>query len=168
MTDTPPSDRGSVEYARQVAEQTKRDFPKVLAALADGPVSDFTDEDVEAAARAAYETVGPFKWDTDVRDAYPDIADAYREQSRNVLAAVLPAYTARVLAEADERHADGYCCCGCSMTPEHDKRVRAEALREAADELALWLHEVNMPDDVITATCTWLRLRARADAEEGK
>jgi hypothetical protein len=51
-----------------------------------------------------------------------------------------------------------------AVLPEYAKRVRAEALREAADDLALWLYEVNMPDDVITATCAWLRLRARADA----
>ncbi len=51
--------------------------------------------------------------------------------------------------------------CGLFDLTEHDKRVRAEALREAADDLAR-----SAATDAEERITLWLR--ARADAEEGK
>jgi hypothetical protein len=102
-------------------------------------MSDFTDEDVQRGAEAAFFSDmigghhnGLFTWDSIPEEG----RENYRTMMRHVLAAVLP---------------------------EYRKRVRAEALREAADALPM-----DGPLHIMDRQVHQDFLRARADAEEGK
>jgi hypothetical protein len=121
--------------------------------------SDFTDEDVARGADACRDL-----WAAGLYTGPP----SNEQIARAVLSAVLPVREAAAQAVLSE------------VISAHDKRVRAEALREAATEVRTLA--VNGENDGLTWTPgnaeteaynegikeAWECIRARADAEEGK
>ena len=101
----------------------------------------FTDDDVTATVDTLIHNGGEpgsslHSWRCEDKARYPEPCTCLNETALSILAAVLPA---------------------------HDKRVRAEALREAADDLPM-----DGPLHIMDRQVHQDFLRARADAEENK